>query len=71
MSKNMGTADRVIRALIAVVLGVFVATGQITGGWAIVVGLVALVLLLTSAVSICPGYWPLRISTRGRGDQPG
>lgn len=66
MVKNMGTVDRVIRALLAVVIAALYLTGQI-GGWAaLILGIVAVALLLTSVVGTCPGYLPFRISTRGR-----
>jgi hypothetical protein len=64
MTKNMGTLDRVIRALIAVVIGVLYLTNVISGTVAIVLGIVAVGLLVTSFVSWCPGYVPFKISTR-------
>jgi amino acid transporter len=67
MTKNMGTWDRVIRTLIAIVIGVLYFTDQISGIVAIVLGIVAIVFLLTSFVSWCPGYLPFNISTRKRG----
>jgi hypothetical protein len=41
MSKNMGTADRSIRVLIAIAIIVLFATGRIAGTLAIVLGVVA------------------------------
>jgi hypothetical protein len=66
MKKNMGTIDRVVRTLIAAVLVVLIFAGQITGAWAIVGGVVAAAFLLTSAVSWCPAYLPLGITSRPR-----
>lgn len=63
MKKNMGTADRVIRTLIAVVIGVLYFTGVIGGTLAMILGIVAVLFLLTSLVSWCPGYLPFGIST--------
>ena len=65
MKKNMGTADRVIRTLIAVIIGVLYFTGVIGGTLALILGIVAVVFLLTSLVSWCPGYLPFGISTAG------
>lgn len=64
MIKNMGSADRIIRTIVAIALGVLILTGQVAGTLAIVLGLLAVILLATSAVSTCPLYLPLRISTR-------
>lgn len=64
MNKNMGTADRTIRILIAVGIGILYFTGSISGALAIVLGIVAIVFLATSLVGRCPGYLPLGISTR-------
>ena len=63
MKKNMGTVDRVIRAVLAVVIGVLYYAGQITGTAAIILGIFAVILLLTSATGICPGYMPFGFST--------
>jgi hypothetical protein len=64
MKKNMGTIDRVIRTVIAVVIAVLYFTGQISGTVAIVLGIVAVAFLLTSLVGWCPIYNPFGISTR-------
>ena len=65
MKKNMGMADRVIRSLIAVVIAVLYFTGVLGGTLALILGVVAVVFLLTSLVSFCPGYLPFGISTAG------
>ena len=64
MKKNMGTVDRVVRTLVAIGVGVLYFTGRIGGTLAIVLGIFAIVFLLTSFVGWCPGYMPLGISTR-------
>jgi len=60
----MGTIDRVIRTVIAVVIAVLYFTGQISGTVAIVLGIIAVAFLLTSLVGWCPIYNPFGISTR-------
>jgi Protein of unknown function (DUF2892) len=65
MTKNMGTADRVIRTLIAVAVAVLYFTGRISGTIAIVLGIVALAFVVTSLVGWCPSYVPFGLSTRG------
>ena len=68
MKKNMGTADRLIRALIAVGIAVLYFTGVIDGTLTVILGIVAVVFLLTSLVGRCPAYVPLGISTqKGKG----
>lgn len=63
MKKNMGFADRLLRALAAAVLVAVYFLGGITGTTAIVVLLVAAVLAATAAVRFCPLYLPLGIRT--------
>ena len=64
MSKNMGVVDRVIRILVAIVIGVLIFTDRIGGVLAIILGIVGAVFLLTSVVGSCPAYIPLKFSTR-------
>jgi hypothetical protein len=63
MKQNMGSIDRALRVLVAVVIGILYFTGQITGTVAIILGIFAVVFLLTSAIGFCPLYLPLKIST--------
>ena len=63
MKKNMGTADRVIRIVIAALIAVLYFTGTIPGVWATVLLILAGVFVLTSFVSFCPLYAPFGIST--------
>jgi hypothetical protein len=60
----MGTIDRIVRALAALVIIGLYLTGQLTGLAAIVLGILAAVLILTSAVGWCPLYVPFHLSTR-------
>ena len=64
MEKNMGLADRSIRVLVAVLLGILIFAGQVVGVTAIILGVVTLVLLATSVVGFCPLYVPMKHSTR-------
>ena len=63
MKKNMGSADKIIRILIAVVLGVLIITGQLTGILAIILGIFAVIFLVTSLFGFCPLYLPFNLST--------
>ena len=63
MKKNMGMADRIIRILLAIIVVILYLTNQITGTAAIVLGIFAIIFLLTSVVSFCPLYAPFKLST--------
>ena len=63
MKKNMGTIDRAVRSLVAVLIAILYFTDQISGIAAIILGLFAVVFLITSFMSSCPLYLPLKIST--------
>ncbi len=64
MKQNMGSSDRVIRILLAVTVAVLYFTNQISGTVAIILGLFAVIFLLTSFVGLCPLYVPLKLSTK-------
>jgi len=64
MKQNMGFIDRLIRVLVAVAIVAFYLTGQISGIAAIILGVLALVFVLTSIIGFCPLYLPVRISTK-------
>ena len=64
MKKNMGTLDRIIRLALVVLVAVLYFTNVISGTLAIILGIVALVFLVTSLVGVCPLYMPFSISTR-------
>jgi fatty acid desaturase len=64
MKPNMGTADRIIRALLAVILAVLYFSGTVSGTLGIILLALAGILLLTSLISFCPLYAPFKFSTR-------
>ena len=63
MKKNMGSADRVVRVIVAIVFGVLYFQGVIAGTLGIVLLVLAGIFALTSFVSYCPLYAPFGIST--------
>ncbi len=63
MKKNMGSIDRVVRVLIAVVVSILYFTGTITGTLGLVLIILSIVFLLTSLLSFCPLYTILGINT--------
>lgn len=64
MKQNMGSADRIIRLILVVVIAILYFMEMITGTAAIVLGIIAIVFILTSAVGFCPAYYPFKISTK-------
>ena len=63
MKKNMGSADKTIRIILAVLVAVMYFTNVISGTTAIVLGVLAIVSIATSFMSFCPLYLPFGIST--------
>lgn len=63
MKKNMGSADRIIRVVLAVVFAALYFSNTVTGTLGIVLLVLAGVFLLTSLVSFCPLYAPFGLST--------
>lgn len=59
----MGTIDRIIRTLIAVIVGILYFTGIIPGTLGIILLVLAGVFLLTSLISFCPLYAPFGFNT--------
>jgi hypothetical protein len=64
MKKNIGTVDKVIRILIAVVVAVLFFTNVISSTLAVVLLILSGILIVTSFVSFCPLYYPFGLSTR-------
>ncbi|MCR9013780.1 YgaP family membrane protein [Aquiflexum gelatinilyticum] len=63
MKKNMGSADRIIRTIIALIAAYLYFGGIVTGTLGIVLVVVAAVFLLTSLVSFCPLYSIVGLNT--------
>ena len=63
MKKNMGSIDRVVRVLVALVIGALYLANVISGTVAIVLLALGGIFLLTSLVSFCPLYLPFGINT--------
>ena len=63
MKKNMGTIDKVIRILVAVVVVILYFTHVISGVLAIVLLALSAIFVITSLISFCPLYLPFGINT--------
>ena len=62
-NKNMGLIDRVIRILAAAIFAYLFFSGTVTGVLGIILLVFGVVFILTSLVSVCPLYIPLKVST--------
>ena len=60
----MGTVDKVIRILVAVIILVLYFTHVITGTLAVILLILAGVFVVTSLIGTCPLYLPFGFSTR-------
>ena len=69
MKNNMGTADRIIRFILAVLVLILYLTGTISGTLAIILSIIAIVFVITSFIGLCPAYVPLKLSTKKKEPQ--
>ncbi|MCX6205328.1 MAG: DUF2892 domain-containing protein [Bacteroidetes bacterium] len=63
MKKNMGTTDKIIRLIVAIVFAVLYFTNTVTGTFGLILVVLGAVFVLTSLVSFCPLYLPFGINT--------
>jgi hypothetical protein len=63
MKKNMGSIDRYLRAALAIVFAILIFLGTVEGVAAVILGVLAAILLVTSVLGFCPIYAPLHWST--------
>ena len=63
MKKNMGTVDKVIRVLVAVIVLVLYFTHVISGTLAVILLILAGVFIVTSLIGTCPLYLPFGLNT--------
>lgn len=64
IKQNMGTLDRVIRLMLVAVVAVLYLTGNLTGLAAIILGILAVIFVITSFIGFCPLYLPFGLSTK-------
>jgi hypothetical protein len=63
IKKNMGSVDRIVRLVLVALVAVLYFMNVISGTLALVLGVLAVVFLITSLVSFCPLYTLFGIST--------
>lgn len=64
MKQNMGTADRIIRIVVAALFAFLYFSGTVAGALGIALLVLAVVFLATSVIAFCPLYLPFKLSTR-------
>lgn len=63
MKKNIGSADKIIRVIAALIVFALYLTGTISGLLGIILMIFAVIFVLTSLIGTCPIYLPLGLST--------
>jgi len=64
MKKNVGSIDKIVRIIIAVVAGYFAKTGTFEASWmSYVLYAVSAIMILTAVVGTCPIYSILGMKT--------
>ncbi len=63
MKPNMGSTDKIIRIILAIVIVGLFLTHVISGTLGIILLVLAGIFVLTSFISFCPLYLPFGIST--------
>jgi len=66
MTQNMGTTDKIVRIGLAALIAILYFTDKISGTTAIILGVLAIVFVLTSFIGFCPLYAPFGFSTKKR-----
>ena len=64
MKTNMGSADRISRIIFAIIIGFLYFTKAIEGTAALVLGVLAVVFLLTTFIGFCPLYTVLGLKKK-------
>ena len=63
MKTNMGSSDRIIRAIIAIAVVVLCLTKVVTGVAATILVIMAVIFLITGFIGFCPAYRLFGINT--------
>ncbi len=64
MKCNMSPLDRILRVIVAAAIAVFFFLGMLKGAAAVVLGVLAVILFLTSVVGVCPVYYAFQTGTK-------
>lgn len=66
LPQNMHLIDRLIRAIFVIAVVILYFMHQITGTALIILGIIAVIFLITACIGFCPIYYALGISTKGK-----
>ena len=66
MKQNMGIIDRIVRIVLAAAVAALYFTHQLSATAGVVLGILAIVFVVTSVVGVCPLYLAIRLSTKRR-----
>ncbi|MDH5408374.1 MAG: DUF2892 domain-containing protein [Gammaproteobacteria bacterium] len=64
MQNNVGKTDKLIRTIVALIIAALYFTGTIEGTVAAVLGIIAIIFVVTSLVGTCPIYLILKLSSK-------
>jgi len=71
MKSNIGSTDKIIRILLAIVIAVLYFTNVISGTTGIILLALGVILLLTALINFCPIWAMLSINTKKKKDKAG
>ena len=63
MKKNMGVIDRSVRIMLGILVAVLYLMDMITGTAVLILGIVAVIFIVTGFIGFCPLYVPFNIKT--------
>jgi len=63
MKRNMGKIDRIVRGIVGVILAI-IGIMYLGFWWGILLLVIALILIITAIIGICPLYMPFKFSTK-------
>jgi hypothetical protein len=63
MTNNMGSTDKIIRIIVAIIFAALYFTGTVTGTLGIVLLALGGIFVLTSVISFCPIYAIIGVNT--------
>lgn len=63
MKKNMGIIDRSVRILLGILVAILYLADIITGTAVVILGIVAVIFIITGFLGFCPLYVPFKIKT--------
>ena len=63
MKKNVGTIDRIVRLVVAIIFAYLYFSGTVAGALGIILLILGAVFLVTSLTSFCPLYTLFKFST--------